>query len=59
MPTFLILREDLWFKIVSAVKKAAEDGSPGISTLNDFKNFFPKISIVLVLFFLFLTFIVW
>ena len=41
MPTFLILRDEFLFSKASAVKKAAEDGSPGIFTFIEFKIFFP------------------
>ena len=35
-PTFLIFKIEPLFNIVNAVKKAADDGSPGISKLNEF-----------------------
>ena len=41
-PTFLISIFEFLLSKVNAVKKAAEDGSPGTLMLIEFKYFFPK-----------------
>ena len=48
------MRDDFLLNNVKAVKNAAEEGSLGISTLIDFKNFLPNIVIIFFLSFLIL-----